>query len=543
MAAAVALTHEDIDPKSIQMPSFGHDDIDVSSIQHPNAPGEAQTALEHGVNMATMGYLPQLQAAASKPLYGAFNAITGKNVEPDSYVNERDTNIDRLKQEEETNPKSALAGKIGGTVAGGLLTPTPELGMLGKGILGNAARGGVYGAEYGAASNPGDVKGEVNPTQAGARTLNAAKGLGTGALVGGALGALHTATSPEEFQQAASEKAVKAAGGAKADFKSLNAKNQTGEIGQFALDKGIVKAGDDVEAIAQKANQAKKEAGQKLSSIYSKSTEGSSKDLHPDVADAIDKAGFNPVRDKDSIVSAAKEELGNSVNAGSAVSKLSRYLDNLGRKYGDKTLDPGVANDIKGAMDDTINYSRNPLSSEPDVESAFKVARNQLSQKISDHIDTIGKYSEGSTADALKEANKDYGYSAQLSNMAKAKVAGNEANRGIGLTDTLTGNAAARTGAEIGHEIAGTPGRIAGHIGGGLIGAFGNNTARAYAPAIQAESAQNIANIAEKLNVPIDKVKELLMSNPGLAKNINYLNNRPGIVTKTATQGLLNRGE
>ncbi len=140
-----------------------------------------QAALEGFGDTATMGYLPHLQALASKPLYGALNALTGQSVEPMDYVQERDMNIARQKGLSESNPGSSLAGK-GLGIAATTMLPAGKLAafLAPKSVAGAAALGATQGAIY----NPGDKQGEVDPLQLEERAGNAA----VGGLAGGALG-------------------------------------------------------------------------------------------------------------------------------------------------------------------------------------------------------------------------------------------------------------------------------------------------------------------------------------------------------------------
>lgn len=162
------------------------DKVEVKK-QKPEQYGKAQTALEHGANAASLGYLPQMQAMAQKPIYGALNKLTGQNVEPDDYTKARDINIERLKGEQEENPKTAFGSQVAGSVIGAAATPIPGIGAS-KGLLGALGRGASAGAAQGALQNPGDTKGEVNPLQLEERYSNAKKGAAIGGAVGGVAG-------------------------------------------------------------------------------------------------------------------------------------------------------------------------------------------------------------------------------------------------------------------------------------------------------------------------------------------------------------------
>lgn len=291
-------------------------------------PGSAQTFLEHAGNMATLGYLPQLQAATKPAIYGILNKIYGTKIDPGSYVESRDENIRRLQQEEEENPNAALAGKITGGVGGAAALPLPKLAGLGAGIMGHIARGGVYGAATGALSNPGDTEGVVNPVQGLERTGNAISGAGIGAATGGVVGLGEKVfrglkNSPQSARQFAEEKAFKGSGAMLRDMRTAEERDQVRELGRFMLDKGLIKPGDTFDDVAQKATRLNEDAGSRLDRVYSeagKSTQGRT-------------FGFSPTADKQSVLSEADKALGMHVDRKSAINKLAAYFDDLAEKY------------------------------------------------------------------------------------------------------------------------------------------------------------------------------------------------------------------
>lgn len=99
---------------------------------------------------------------------------------------------------------------------------------------------------------------------------------------------------------------------------------------------------------------------------------------------------------------------------------------------------PRRANDIKGAIDDEINYSRNPLTKEPASEKAFVAARRAVAQKVDDAIESLGG---DELLQSLKTANKEYGAAATINKMANDRLSRNKANNILGLTDAITGTA------------------------------------------------------------------------------------------------------
>lgn len=574
---------------------------------HENDPGIAQTILEHGANGVAMGYLPQLQAATEKPMFAAMNALTGRSgddaVKPDDYLKARDANISRLDAEQTANPKTALLSQIGGGILGAAATPLPEIEALkGAGILANTAKGAMYGAGYGAAQNPGDVAGQLNPIQATDRLKNA----GTGLLTGMATGAGTASTgkilrgignASQSLSETAEEQALHASGAMLKDLRALDGQDRTSDIGRYALDTGLVRAGDTVGDIASKAESKNADAGKALDEIYGKAVDAvksnptnaqrgnafitpneksavqmgnetqlmnevpkkftqrlkgdvSSMDsvpvtqesMRPDApgqavfpsneedhtmslpVGADEKnfynTGFNPVRDKAAIIAAADKSIGNQEGKGRALNALGDYLDQLGKDHGDNTLDPKTSNNIKSSIDKTINYSRNPFQPDPVKEQAFRSARGFVANAIDEHMQAIGE-ATGSPdlADQLKDANRDYGFSKTIADMARDKDLRLNQNRIFGLTDTMAGVGGAVAGAGAGAALGGDTKHTLEGMGAGLGLGLLNKYGRKYGPAAIAQGAD-------------------LASYPAVAgKPLGYLGN-PGVVD-AATRGLI----
>jgi hypothetical protein len=473
---------------------------------------KAQTYLENFGNAVSLGYLPQLQAGATKGLE-AVGALPETK-----YLDERDANIQRIAQESERNPEAATIGKIGGTISGGFMAPEAPV-LKGAGLMKSIGRGAIIGTGYGAAQNPGDVPGELSPLQAEERAKNAGKG----ALIGAGMGAASSVAqkgisalrnSADAAQEVANTQAVRASGGMLKDFRKMNARNQVDDIGQFALDNKIVEAGDSVHDVAEKANDFRKQSGDNLSKIYSEAQSAAEQnkaanamEVNPNAPKQIGTAqvdanvrGFNPSRDSDEILKSVQDEMGDSPKAASALNEAKAYMEQLKSKYGDNILDPKVANNIKTELDKEINYNRNPLTKDPAKEQAYSQMRDYINKAVQNHVDDLGNATGNpELANQLKQANKDYGYARQLQNMAQDRVSRETANRMFGLTDTIAagagGIAGLAEGAAMGHPI---EGGIVG-LGAGLV----NKAARTYGPSVLAGAANAAAPILEKTAVPL----------------------------------------
>jgi len=464
-----------------------------------------QTGLENFGNTISLGYLPQLQASAS----------TGDFSGPE-YVKERDANIARMAQESERNPKSAMAGTVGGLVSGSALLPG---GPAVKGIAANVGKGALMGAGYAAAQNPGDVAGAVDPLQLSERAENIPKGAAIGGAVGlGAgmiqKGAAMLQNSADAAQEMANTQAVRASGGMLKDFRKLNSKDMVDDVGKFALDNKIVEAGDSVHDVAEKADAFRKQAGQNLSSIYSEAqsaveankaaravdvTPGAPKQIGEAPIDASAR-GFNPVKSRDEILASVEKSMGDNPDKRTALRTARSYLDQLQETYGDQTLDPKIANNIKTELDKQINYNRNPLTKNPAKEQVFSTMRDYVNKSVANHLEDLGKATGNpDLANKLKDANKAYGYAKQLQNMSEDRVSRETANRMFGLTDTIAagagGIAGLAEGAAMGHPV---EGGLVG-LGAGLV----NKAARTYGPSVLAGAANAAVPVLNKTLVPV----------------------------------------
>lgn len=494
----------------------------------------AEAFLDHAGNMFTLGYGPQIKAGIEPAVGKIVGLLTGTDIPQGSYVERRDENIRKLQKADEEHPDASLAGKITGALTGAVATPMPGF-AAGKGILSAAGQGAAFGAGMGALANPGDTPGVVDPIQLEERAGGAISGALMGGAVGGGSRALQKgfeklADSPRLVREYGNTKALKGAGAMLKDFRTADARGQVQDIGEFMNSRGLIKAGDTFEDVARKAAELNAESGGRLDTVYRGAT---SKFRDPNFTsklgevekEALVSSGFNPVRDKDAILKAATDALGDQEGAKRAIARLAEYMDDLGTKYGDNVLDPRKANEIKGAIDKTVNYSRNPLAKEPQVETAFHSARGLVSKKIDQDIDTLGRIAGDPDAlKALKGANRDYGFSKQVMNIADDRVSRENANRMFGLTDTITGSAAGA----VGGGLAGLAGGDASDTGKaalvtGLLGAIANKGARTYGPGVLAQGSRIAAPVLKVTASPVGKVGQSVVNPEMLTRLISEL--------------------
>lgn len=368
-------------------------------------------------------------------------------------------------EKEETSAKSFKVGEAPweqeeseGFTAKGLLKGTleslPMAGSLFGGAVGTAAGpiGTIGGAALGAGAgkaleNIGEkyLLGEektrpeiyIGPA---VETLKGAAAEMGGQLIGPAAKNIQESAA-KSLEKISNTQAFKQTGAMLKDFRQASDKGMVDKLGKFIKENNLAPVGSSFETVAKRANDLRKQAGAKLDQIYSSAVETAPQFLER-------QTGFNPVRDRNEIISTVKDALKNKEGAGKAVSRLETYLDELAENYGNIVLDPKTANEIKGSIDDVINYSRNPLSKEPITEIAFSKTRGLLEKKIAKDVDFLGEQiGNKEFAQALRDANKEYGYSTQINKIAFDRINRENANKLFGLTDTIAGSAAATMGA------------------------------------------------------------------------------------------------
>lgn len=166
--------------------------IGGSQKQSPIQEGQdiSNTVLENAGNMATLGYLPQIEAKAQPLTTRLSNILRSKQTQEapwsqltengPEFIKARDQAAQDIADESARNPKSAFLGKALGVVGPAVLAPEMLGVQAAKGIGQAALRGTAYGAGMGALQNPGDTKGQSSDLQLLERAKNAGVGAATG---------------------------------------------------------------------------------------------------------------------------------------------------------------------------------------------------------------------------------------------------------------------------------------------------------------------------------------------------------------------------
>lgn len=392
---------------------------------------------------ALLGYAPQVRAGVIDPLVEKVgNLFTGNDVDMGDYLSNRDSYRKEIETSKLEHPGAATAGAISGALATSLM---PGLNAAkGATATARALNAAKAGAVMGGAMNPGDTAGEFSGAQLGDRIENASTGmLVSGGLQGLGEGAIKGASYLKDkggkaLKDVAEKMAFKSGGAMLKDFRNASDRGTINETGRYILDQGL-KIGDTVDDIAERAGSHNEALGSKLDDLYNQAGEM--------FKDKMNGKGFDPLRDKEEILQAAKKYLGDKVGADAAVAKLGGYLDEVAARHGGAPMSPRAANNIKSSLDDAINYSRNPLSKDPASELAYSAARNKINQK---NLAAIESLDGGELADGLRATNKEYGLSKQVSKMANDMVNRQDGHKFFGLTDVIAGGAGATYGAVTG---------------------------------------------------------------------------------------------
>lgn len=485
---------------------------------HPESSSdEGQTALESYGNTVSLGYLPHIQAAV-QPAVNKVMGFLGSKAEDEPYVNLRDENIKRIENQESQNPKSALVGK-GAGIAASMATPMP-FAKIGTGIIGGVAKGAAIGGGYGAFSNPGDTEGVVSPNLQGKERLaNAERGMLTGGLIGGGSAAASKgigmlANASKGAKKLANDQALSAMGSTVGDMRALDHTGKLDNIGTYALEKGIIEAGDSVKEIAQKSEQHLKNSGQVLGHLYDKAVLAS--EAKPDAS----ARGFNPVKDKQSILNTIKSRLGNSTDKAQAIKNVENYLDQLKLDHGDKILDPFEANDIKSKIDQKIKWEAGPATSEKATQQAFRELRAHVANAVDNHIEDLGKaVGDESLTKTLREANKDYSYAKTINDISRDRLFRNQSNQALGLKDAIVGAGGSAAAAALSHDPLTS-------IAVGAASAGANKAMRTYGSSSLASGA-NMASTPLKAVEPIGKAADAIF--------------RPNVISRGLIQNKTNK--
>lgn len=487
---------------------------------------KAQASLEGFGQGAAAGYLPHLQAGTERGTNSLLGVLgvgpeavdaelrdKGFSVPEQSYLQSRDENIGRQAGLKQAAPGYYYGGMLGGVVTAApgvskLMSIIPGLGAPAAGSLGRIAQAGEAGLVQGAVQNPGDTLGEVhNPLegdlQLGERAYDAALGAATGVAVQGAgefvnKGVNTIRAAEEGARDFANSRAAAAVGLNKAQVKAAIRKDAPGqegekikEMGRYALDHGIVQAGDDITAIANRSGQMQNATGKQIGAAYETASQLLSdpkafQALPAETRQAIQATNFEPQKMAEDFLNGFKSDVTGLPTGREAYRAAQRLMANF-RDQG-KIVGIQRMQAWKEGMDDLIwNANKAKAFGQP-VEGAesWIAFRDFLKVKIDARIDVLDQAFGKNLGASLKALNKDYGQLSNINRVARDRVAGELGNNFLSITDKIF----AGEGAMAGGLAGGMEGSILG-LGAGLA----SKTARTYGRPVMAVGADKTADV------------------------------------------------
>lgn len=442
----------------------------------------SEAALAGFGNTASMGYLPQLQALASKPLYAGMNLLTGQDVQPEDYLTERDSAIKRLETLKKQSPNAMLAGELGGGLASGIATGA-GLGKLG---LGAAAEGATLGqkmlqaskigATLGAAQNPGDVKGEVSPWQLGDRAIGAGVGGAAGGLLEGAMGGVSNLASSakDKFRPMAEKRAFKALGPYAASVKNLDPE-RINEVGGVVLDSGALKGLPGYETIAKRLDPVRDTAGKELQATI----------------DSITRDNPELVVNKNAIIEKILSKVSSKLTTSEEAAARGQIEDLLSKQG--KRLDMNDIESAKRFLGDKINWNTNLLGPRPAsvtvAKGAYTTLKNEAEDMAKQAADKIGV----EAGKKFLDQKRLFGNLSIAAPIAEKRAGKEFVNRMISPSDYAT----TLGGAGLGYALGGEGHRKEGMLAGAALGGV-NSFARNYGNALTAKLLNQLSKGAGK---------------------------------------------
>lgn len=478
--------------------------------------GEA--ALQGFGQAGTFGHLPNIQAAVEPVTDKIFGFLTGKKVDDDrSYVERRDTNIKRDKELSKSGAYTA------GQIAGSLATPIPGSGLIkGAGVGAKLGKAALGGAIAGTAYNPGEVEGEVNPLQTGDRLKGGAIGgligAGTQGLlsVGGKL-ASSWGNKGKGLEKASNMSAVSSIGAQKGDIKKLMNKSQIDSVGKFLKEEKLVGIGKNYEDAYNGAQGILKEEGPRIGEIYNSVQQKISdpkflQSLKPDQAKKLAETSLSPSQIASELGSKFSQELKGKAGGKAALSRITGELESLAELGDDVNIDQLL--DTRRSFDDLINYDKS-VKDMPLAQEYLKKTRDFIQNKIDGRIKALDEVVGGDQLKQLKLSNKRYSNASNVFNIAKQKVAGEEAKMSLGIPELMVGGAvglgdAAQQVSEGDFE------GLLGSAGKGILAGAAMKGARRYGPGIATKILDTGAKAAR-----LDPTAPLARGASGLLNKIN----------------------
>jgi hypothetical protein len=438
----------------------------------PQGPSALDSVGAGITNAVTLGYYPEIEAAAAPLISKVGDALTGSNTAPalqgKNFAQRREESAKDMQAIAAANPGSYAAGNVVGAIGSGALLPVAKGATMGARALSSGRLGGLLGF----IQNQQQTEGAYDPIQLESRL----KGGLFGAALGGGL-QLGGDKLVSSLRGTAEQRAFKSLGPYSREAQNNYARGKINEVGREILDQGIVGGRPrSYESIAKRAGEAKTVAGQNLGNVVD------------DLAVAGQQSGISPIARKSVSDQLRQELLGNPELPGVAKRNESyEALINAFENGGD--MDLTKIRELKQAIKDgnLINWKRLPDADIPQDERFYRSLNGQLIQAENELAAAIAAGTGKSKQ--FEGAKRAYGAADEALNISSKREGREFANRFLSPTDYFTGGAGAVAGFSSGDSIEERIKRAA--IGAGL--ALANKGARQYGNQITAMGANNMA--------------------------------------------------
>lgn len=447
----------DLDDHSDFIPDTQDDHSDFVPDQPiaPSVPPEQFSELESAgrglMQSGTFGFGDELTGGA-QALVGSVQGEQGSL--EDLYNRYRD--IQRAKNEEaaEQNPKSYMAGEIGGTMALGALNPT----LAGGKLLSSAALGGLSGF------------GQSKKESVGEAALDTGIGVASGVIGHGASKLIGKLVSPKAMKDVSDEAAFKAsrasATEAGADFKNPEkALEKIRSVGRTAKkEKLIPYATSDVNKlgkVSQSLNKLEKEELQPMLNVVKSGIDV--ENLPPNKYSMISKldeaenALKNTLGESDISL---KGEIDNVIKSPDYESYTKRILEN--------EADPIKLNEIKRELYSRIVSQNKKAYQDVKVAQELEVYKN-LARTVRQQIEDLGELVQPGLGKRIAGVNEDIGNVLNIQKGLSSAAKGESQNPALpkftkmGMFENLISNKIAPEAQKVISDVSGGIAKVTGY--------------------------------------------------------------------------------
>lgn len=367
---------------------------------------------------ATMGYMPQINAVTEMGIEKAMHLkdklakMAGVDSmvsddqklrdqgfqlpEDSSYVQKRDSYDKREKQLSHDNPYLYGAGQVGGTAATALMLPGGAASKTAT-TMQKIISGMRTGAVLGAAQNPGDVEGVVDPLQAKQRVEGAGMGMAFGALPEATIAGLKKAAP--YLKKLAAREAFAALGPYARAAKQAVGRGEVEKIGQTMIDEGVTGGAQlptGYEGLKKRAASAAQKRGAELEGYMGDLAEKEAKLTGADTPGIVPqgevpgmtRAGVS----RKSIADATREEMISPHTDLPGVAEANKEIEKLLMRFeqGDDSVIPVLeAWEKKQKIGDLVNWDRPHGADIPLPEQVNRKLYGKLNQGIKDEATFI----------------------------------------------------------------------------------------------------------------------------------------------------------